>query len=98
MTLDADKKALVDKAKAFYADCDFLDAYRLALAASQAERRTMTLSPRDRRRSATDDADLRRQRGRLALAGARCAGARWPPLDPLRLAGLVLFVCSSGRC
>ncbi|MDQ0390306.1 ABC transporter substrate-binding protein [Labrys monachus] len=32
--LSGDKKALYDKAKAFYADYDFLDAYRLALAAS----------------------------------------------------------------
>ena len=30
----ADKQALLDKAKTFYADFDFLDAYRLALAAS----------------------------------------------------------------
>jgi hypothetical protein len=30
----ADKKALIDKAKTFYADFDFLDSYRLALAAS----------------------------------------------------------------
>ena len=33
-TLSPDKQALVDKAKALYADFDFLDAYRLALAAS----------------------------------------------------------------
>ena len=33
-TLASDKQALVDKAKVFYADFDFLDAYRLALAAS----------------------------------------------------------------
>jgi hypothetical protein len=34
MTLPADKQALADKAKTFYATYDFLDAYRLALAAS----------------------------------------------------------------
>ncbi len=34
-TLSADKQALADKAKSFYADFDFLDSYRLALAASQ---------------------------------------------------------------
>jgi hypothetical protein len=34
-TLAGDKQALADKAKAFYADFDFLDSYRLALAASQ---------------------------------------------------------------
>jgi hypothetical protein len=34
MTLAADKQALADKAKTFYADDDYLDAYRLALAAS----------------------------------------------------------------
>ena len=33
-TLSDDKKALLDKAKTFYADFDFLDSYRLALAAS----------------------------------------------------------------
>lgn len=33
-TLSADKKALFDKAKTLYAGFDFLDAYRLALAAS----------------------------------------------------------------
>jgi hypothetical protein len=33
-TLTADKQKLVDQAKTFYADYDFLDAYRLALAAS----------------------------------------------------------------
>jgi hypothetical protein len=33
-TLTADKQALVDKAKTFYTNYDFLDAYRLALAAS----------------------------------------------------------------
>ena len=34
MTLSSDKQALVDRAKTFYANYDFLDAYRLALAAS----------------------------------------------------------------
>jgi hypothetical protein len=34
-TLADDKKPLVEKAKTFYADFDFLDAYRLALAASK---------------------------------------------------------------
>ena len=33
-TLAPDKQKLVDQAKTFYADYDFLDAYRLALAAS----------------------------------------------------------------
>jgi hypothetical protein len=33
-TLTPDKQKLVDQAKTFYADDDFLDAYRLALAAS----------------------------------------------------------------
>ena len=33
--LAADKKALLDKAKTFYADFDYLDSYRLALAASK---------------------------------------------------------------
>ena len=33
-TLSPDKQALADKAKTFYANFDFLDAYRLALAAS----------------------------------------------------------------
>jgi hypothetical protein len=33
-TLADDKKALVEKAKTFYANFDFLDAYRLATAAS----------------------------------------------------------------
>ena len=33
-TLTPDKQKLVDQAKTFYADYDFLDAYRLALAAS----------------------------------------------------------------
>jgi hypothetical protein len=33
-TLTPEKQKLVDKAKTFYADFDFLDAYRLALAAS----------------------------------------------------------------
>ena len=33
-SLAADKQALLDKAKTFYANYDFLDAYRLALAAS----------------------------------------------------------------
>jgi hypothetical protein len=33
-TLSADKQALLDKAKTFYADFDFLDSYRLARAAS----------------------------------------------------------------
>ena len=33
-TSTADKQELVDQAKTFYADYDFLDAYRLALAAS----------------------------------------------------------------
>ena len=35
MTLAAEKQTLVDKAKTFYANYDFLDSYRLALAASQ---------------------------------------------------------------
>jgi hypothetical protein len=34
MTLPPEKQALVDKAKTFYANYDYLDAYRLALAAS----------------------------------------------------------------
>ncbi len=34
-SLPSDKQALADKAKALYADFDFLDSYRLALAASQ---------------------------------------------------------------
>jgi hypothetical protein len=34
VTLSPDKQALADKAKTFYANFDFLDAYRLALAAS----------------------------------------------------------------
>jgi hypothetical protein len=34
MTLASDKQVLADKAKIFYAGYDFLDAYRLALAAS----------------------------------------------------------------
>jgi hypothetical protein len=34
MSLSADKQGLVDKAKSFYANYDYLDAYRLALAAS----------------------------------------------------------------
>ena len=34
MTLSPEKQALVDKAKTFYANYDYLDAYRLALAAS----------------------------------------------------------------
>ena len=34
-TLASDKQALADKAKALYANFDFLDSYRLALAASQ---------------------------------------------------------------
>ena len=33
-SLTPDKQKLVDQAKTFYADYDFLDAYRLALAAS----------------------------------------------------------------
>ena len=33
-TLTPEKQKLVDQAKTFYADFDFLDAYRLALAAS----------------------------------------------------------------
>jgi hypothetical protein len=32
--LTPEKQALADKAKTFYADFDFIDAYRLALAAS----------------------------------------------------------------
>jgi hypothetical protein len=34
LTLTGDKKALFDKAKTLYAEFDFLDSYRLALAAS----------------------------------------------------------------
>ncbi len=71
MTLAPDKQALAGKAKTFYAAYDFLDAYRLALAASQwgVRRRSdpMTSAVRPEMRSAPRATLLSRLRTALAV-------------------------------